>query len=385
MWKGRIQFSFVFVLFAALLITTVATAAPKSGPTVSLSVSQGKFDSSQDVWVTVTLSNDTKNTVRVLKWFTPVDGVEESLLVVKRDGQPVAYLGPRYKRAAATEQDYLSLKAGESVSSAVNLGEYYDLSQSGQYEVTYGVAGFNLFNEQGNAFQFKDVLTSEKINMEITGREAKGTPTPSPTPGGGGGKGTPTPSPTPGGGGGKGTPTPPPTPGGGGGTTFNACTTTRQSQLVSARNEAKIYASNAENYLLANNQGSRYTTWFGVFSSARYNTVKSNFTAISNAMDNAGVHFDCTCTQSNVYAYVYPNQPYNIYLCGAFWAAPLTGTDSKAGTLIHEMSHFNVVADTDDFAYGQTAARSLAASNPDQAIRNADNHEYFAENNPPLP
>ena len=377
MWKGRIQLAFVFVLIAALLITTVAMAASKSGPTVSLSVSQGEFDSSQDVWVTVTLSNDTKNTVRVLKWFTPVDGVEESLFVVKRDGQPVAYIGPRYKRPAATGQDYISLKAGENVASAVNLGAYYDLSQSGQYEVTYGVAAFNLFDEKGNAFQAKDVLTSEKITVGVVGREAKGTPTPPPTPGGGG-KSTPTPPPP------GGTPTPTP-PGGGGGNTFNACSTTRQSQLVSARNESKIYASNAENYLLANNQGSRYTTWFGVFSSTRYSTAKSHFTAISNAMDNAGVHFDCTCTQTNVYAYVYPNQPYKIYLCGAFWAAPLTGTDSKAGTLIHEMSHFNVVADTDDYAYGQTAARNLASSNPEQAIRNADNHEYFAENTPPLP
>jgi peptidyl-Lys metalloendopeptidase len=368
MWKGRIQFAFVFVVLAALLITTVALAAPKSGPTVSLSVSQGKFDSSQDVWVTVTLSNDTKNTVHMLKWFTPVDGVEESLFVVKRDGQAVAYIGPRFKRAAVTEEDYISLKSGESVSSAVNLGEYYDLSQSGQYEVAYGVASFNLFNEKGNAFQVKDVLASEKVSMDIVGRLAKVTPTPPP----------------PGGGGGKSTPTPPP-PGGGGGNTFNACSTTRQSQLVSARNESKIYASNAENYLLANNQGSRYTTWFGVFSSTRYNTIKSHFTAISNAMDTAGVQFDCTCTQTNVYAYVYPNQPYKIFLCGAFWAAPLTGTDSKAGTLIHEMSHFDVVANTDDYAYGQTAARNLAASNPDQAIRNADNHEYFAENTPPLP
>ena len=154
---------------------------------------------------------------------------------------------------------------------------------------------------------------------------------------------------------------------------------------MSARNESKIYASNAENYLLANTLNSRYTTGFGVFSSARYDLVKSHFIAISNAMDNANVRFDCTCTQTNVYAYVYPNQPYNIYLCGAFWNAPLTGTDSKAGTLIHEMSHFDVVANTDDYAYGQTAARNLAISNPDNAVRNADSHEYFAENTPPLP
>lgn len=33
--------------------------------------------------------------------------------------------------------------------------------------------------------------------------------------------------------------------------------------------------------------------------------------------------------QSGSYAYVYPSSPYNIYLCNAFWSAPMTGTDSK--------------------------------------------------------
>jgi peptidyl-Lys metalloendopeptidase len=79
---------------------------------------------------------------------------------------------------------------------------------------------------------------------------------------------------------------------------------------------------------------------------------------------------------------VYPNQPYKIYVCKVFWQAPLTGTDSKAGTLIHEMSHFDVTAGTDDFVYGQSGAIQLAITNPDNASMNADNHEYFAENNP---
>ena len=82
---------------------------------------------------------------------------------------------------------------------------------------------------------------------------------------------------------------------------------------------------------------------------------------------------------------MYPTQPYKIYLCRAFWTAPLTGTDSKGGTLIHELSHFNVIAATDDFAYGQTAAKALAISNPQQARDNADSHEYFSENTPVLP
>jgi len=54
------------------------------------------------------------------------------------------------------------------------------------------------------------------------------------------------------------------------------------------------------------------------------------------------------------------------------------------GTIIHEMSHFTVTADTDDYAYGQSACRSLADNNPSAAINNADSHEYMAENTPSL-
>ena len=338
---------------AIMLITSAVGAAPKDGPVVSLSVTQDEFGASEDVLVTITIFNPNKHTVRVLKWFTAADGVEEPLFSVMRDGDPVSYIGAHYKRPAATGNDYISLKSGASIVNTVNLGDYYDLSQSGQYEVAYGVAAFNLFDEKGNAFKYQDVLVSEKINLKVDGRVPTAKPTPPPTP--------------------------PP-----GGNSFSACTVDQQSQLLSARNQAKTYASVAENYLLGNNQGSRYVTWFGVYSSTRYGTVTNNFTAISNAMDNAGIAFDCKCKQ-NYYAYVYSNQPYKIYLCKVFWTAPLSGTDSKAGTLIHEMSHFDIVAGTDDVVYGQTGAKNLAISNPNDAIRNADNHEYFAENTPALP
>lgn len=352
--KSKVRFnSLMLVLLIALLVTSIASAAPKDGPTVKLSVTQSEFDSGQDVLVTVNISNATKHTVKILKWYTAADGVEESLFAVTRNGDPVAYTGPIFKRPAATGKDYISLKSGESITSIVNLGAYYDLSASGQYEVFYAVASFNMFNEKGNSFKMKDVLTSEKIAFNAKGSNGKGKPTPPP----------------------------PPPPGG---NSFNACSADQQSLLVAARNTAKTYASNSENYLLAGNQGSRYTTWFGVFSTARYNTVKNNFTKISDAMDNAGVTFDCKCKQ-NYYAYVYPNQPYKIYLCKVFWQAPPSGTDSQAGTLIHEMSHFDVVAGTDDVVYGKTGAMNLAISNPNLAITNADSHEYFAENTPALP
>lgn len=353
--KSKVRFHmFVFVLLAALFLTSAVGAAPKDGPTVSLSVAQSQFSSAQDVLVTVTVSNPHRHTVRVLKWFTAAEGVEEPLFAVTRDGEPVAYLGAHYKRPAITGNDYISLRSGQSISQTVNLADYYDLSQSGQYEVFYAVASPQLFDEKGNAAKSRDSLISEKVSLQVEGRAAKGRPT---------------------------QPPPPPT----GGNSFNACTMDQQDLLIDARTQATAYATESKNYLHSHSSGTqRYLEWFGAFTTSRYNTVTAHFDAISNAFDNAGIAFDCKCKQ-NYYAYVYPNQPYNIYLCKVFWQAPLSGTDSKAGTLIHEMSHFDVVAGTDDVVYGQAGARNLADTNPNAAITNADSHEYFAENTPPLP
>ena len=41
-----------------------------------------------------------------------------------------------------------------------------------------------------------------------------------------------------------------------------------------------------------------------------------------------------------------------MWLCNAFWNAPATGTDSKAGTIVHESMHWNIIAGCDDNAYG---------------------------------
>ena len=353
--KHRFQFVlFIALLTALLLIVNSVGAAPKDGPAVSLSTAKNEYKASEDVLVMVTLSNPTKHSLRILKWFTPADGLEEPVFSVKVNGKPVSYTGAIYKRPAATGADYITLKAGESIVYQVNLDYFYDLSVSGQYEISYDAESYNLYNERGNSSSTPDILSSESIHLKVDGREPKGKPTPPP----------------------------PPPPGG---TAFNACSSTQQSMLLNARGQAETYASDSENYLFGISSGTaRYVEWFGLFTSSRYNTVKTHFTALSNAWDTEGVTFDCKCKQP-YYAYVYPSQPYNIYLCRVFWSAPLSGTDSQGGTLIHEMSHFTVVASTDDFVYGQSGARALADTNPDNAVMNADNHEYFAENNPYLP
>lgn len=107
------------------------------------------------------------------------------------------------------------------------------------------------------------------------------------------------------------------------------------------------YANNAYSYLTGISASTtRYKTWFGTYSSSNKATVQSHYSHIKDGQ-LASDTFDCTCTDSGTYAYVYPDTFGYIYLCGAFWVAPATGTDSKAGTLIHESSHFTTNGGTE--------------------------------------
>lgn len=348
--------AFYIVLALVLALTSMgagSTASAADGATVALSVRQAAFNADEGVVVQVTISNPSGKAVKVLKWYTPAGEVEEPVFSVTLDGQPVAYLGAIYKRPAPASADYLALKAGESVTFDVDLAAYYDLSASGNYTIRYAAASPDLFSEKPGALKKVQNLTSNEVSVYVEGR-ASGPALEEAAP-----------------------------MAVSGGTTFNKCTTTQQSVLNSARSQASTYAADALSYLNAGTQGARYTTWFGAYTASRYGTAKGNFGKISSAMDTASVKFDCGC-KKKYYAYVYPNQPYTIYLCSVFWKAKLTGTDSQAGTLVHEMSHFNVVAGTDDYVYGQTGAKSLAISDPNKAVDNADNHEYFAENTPAL-
>lgn len=351
MQKHRSVMFLILVLALAMIAPLAVGAAPEPNAVVTLTVDQSSFSADQSVVIHVAIANPTNHPIKVLRWYTPAEDVEEPIFVVTRDGAPVSYIGAYYKRPEPKSDDYITLKAGASISRDVDLAAYYDLSATGNYAVRYEVSAANLYSEKATGpAKAIDSLTSKEVQVWIEGRQAAAPEAISPE------------AVT-------------------GATTFNKCTTTQQTTLLSARNQASVYSTDAKSYLTAGKTGLRYTTWFGVYDATRYSTVTTHFNAITNAMDTASVKFDCGCKKP-YYAYVYPTQPYTIYLCKVFWTAPLTGTDSQAGTLIHEMSHFNVVASTDDYVYGQTGAKSLAITNPSQAINNADNHEYFAENTP---
>ncbi|QRV92785.1 peptidyl-Lys metalloendopeptidase [Ceratobasidium sp. AG-Ba] len=155
---------------------------------------------------------------------------------------------------------------------------------------------------------------------------------------------------------------------------FTGCSSTQQSQISAAATASNTYVSKVNSYLAGISSGTtRYTTWFGAFTTSRYNTVVSHYKNIGT--NATATNYDCTACKSepgidydSTFAYVNPPSPGKIYLCGAFWSAPNTGTDSRAGTIVHENSHFTVNGGTDDHVYGQSSAKSLAKSNPAQAL-----------------
>ncbi|MFL6675288.1 MAG: M35 family metallo-endopeptidase [Massilia sp.] len=350
-----------FAVFAFALC--MGAQAASNGVAVAITPDKQYLGKDDDLVVTVTITNTSSTPQYVLKWHTPFGGVEESLFDVTRDGLPVPYLGAHAKRPAPTAADYYLLKPGASHSAKVELSALYDLSVTGDYTIRYRTGSLDLFAgapaapAQAGAVRQVDQLESEAVSIWIDGRQPRGTA--------------------------QALSLPEMQAAATGSLSFTSCTASQQSTIASAVSAGLSMVTDGDAYMAKGAVGARYTHWFGANDSTRVATVKSHFVALKDAFANKPITVDCGCKKT-YYAYVYPTQPYKIYVCKAFWSAPMTGTDSKGGTLVHEMSHFNVVASTDDWVYGQSGAASLAISDPAKAIDNADSHEYFGENTPAL-
>lgn len=318
---------------------------------VTLSVQDGQEGSGS---ITFTLTNTSQSQVRVLRWNTPLEGsIVGDIFAVTKDGRKIRYRGKQVKRAPAGAADYLTIQAGESVSAVTSLLTAYDISETGQYEVRYGaVVQYSLGDGSVKSPAVRERISSNILLLDIT-QLLQPAVTPLE------------------------------------GATYLSCSAAREAILESALNVAgkaveeslaALQAVAAEDQTVAK----RYTTWFGAYSAGRYTAIEANFSKLAAAFTEEEIELRCDCTEDWL-AYVYVDDPYIIHLCSDYWVASPVGTDSQAGTLIHEMTHFSVVAATDDVVYGQDGAMELALTNPGQAINNADSHEYFAENVPFLP
>lgn len=137
-----------------------------------------------------------------------------------------------------------------------------------------------------------------------------------------------------------------------------------------------------------------YQRWFGHWDTSRANDVRRSLAAIKEVLDESILRVNCArplqdgCSGS-VYANVWPDRPFQINICNNFFNLPqLSGDKNRAGfnrvgtmagTMVHELSHFDNVAATDDNIYTRGRSIEMARETPGLAVRNADSYQYFVE------
>jgi len=336
---SNIFYKLKFLLPIFVLLGTFLTAD-------TLNISFPKAKQTNDGILTLSLTNSSSTDIKILKWNTPFEAIlSADIFHLEYKHKHIAYIGRRVKRSKPTTKDYITLQAGESRVIHIDLSKYYAMQEQGTYTVSYkGYLEFKslidnksskLFTTTPNMTIYYTPRTKKVSYQKVTGD-------------------------------------------------FSGCSYSERLILDDAHDNAILMAReslNTINASSANISADRYHTWFGSKDFQRHATVKSHLNNIYQALDTEKITFDCSC-QEDVYAYVYDTEPYKMYICNSFWSASTTGIDSQSGTIIHEMAHFNIIANTEDYAYGQTNAKILAISNPNNAIFNSDNHEYFAENLP---
>jgi peptidyl-Lys metalloendopeptidase len=187
---------------------------------------------------------------------------------------------------------------------------------------------------------------------------------------------------------------------------FRACSSDEIDQLNEDLKEAEMICNEAILLLSCTPVDNRptfvrYKTWFGDYSEERYAKVTDNFKKIRDAIANKDIIFFChyradikdinsptyfdPSTCEGLAAFVIATQPYKIYLCGGFWGIAINSPGkTRAGVILHEISHFKVVSGTEDIVGDQGPCMKLAVESPSGAISNADSYHLFAVNNPSL-
>ncbi|WP_342070889.1 M35 family metallo-endopeptidase [Yoonia algicola] len=137
-----------------------------------------------------------------------------------------------------------------------------------------------------------------------------------------------------------------------------------------------------------------YQRWFGSYSDANAERVRASLKSVVTALRGGAVTAQCDRVSqrgcnAGEYAWVFANQPYLMHLCPAFFTLPpltaLRPGDRRSdngtleGTIVHEVSHFLHVADTEDHCYSRTECARMAQRDARRAIENADSYQYFTE------
>ena len=335
-----------------------------------------RHNNDEPVEIKFEIINDTAEDIYVLKWQTPLEGLKSDCLKVMVNGHRVKYDGKLVKRREPRKQDYVLIKAGESLSKTIDLSVAYNVSEQGEYEVTFDERKLVILPPEGGAgLEGLSDLAPETTTLEVI---------PQPT-----------------------------------NFYIEAGAEPRQTigQRMRAELEKKMELNdlvleaaipqlqdigfvggtggqknavraaheNAYNYVKAGleqlNNNENYKEWFGNHTAIREEKVRKRLLAVKNAMESKTFVYDLSgdaeCADGD-FAFTFFGVS-AIWFCSLFWDAPARGIASKAGTIVHEHTHSSAEVEDIRDMYGVEACRKLAIEKPDDALNNADNYEFFVE------
>jgi peptidyl-Lys metalloendopeptidase len=172
---------------------------------------------------------------------------------------------------------------------------------------------------------------------------------------------------------------------------YAGCTKVERGIIVAAMDRSKRLALTAATAI---GPTPVFTRWFGKYNTKSAEIVRRNVKSIVGAIRTGAVTTECVnvgvgLCDKDTYAFVNSDSHYLVNLCPKFFEMPTMkdlddfeiseGNGTRAGTIIHEISHFTIVAATEDICYARDVCAEMAIDAPLDAIMNADSYQYFVE------
>lgn len=344
-----------------------------------------------EVDITCVITNNSKESYRLLSWHTPLHGNGEfwDMLKVTLKGKgtqkdeviPSDIL--HVKRGQPTRDDYVLLKAGESTAKLTfSLTEVYEIVKKGSYEITLDTKILDIAKtstavprkqEEYNSIDLKSNTLHEELHVGSpptiaenyrTQRGLAGKLVSGPGTSGTHAKLKPV----------RFTP--------------RSTDAQRQKQVVAAHEAAYVWVKAAAQRL---SNDDHFERWFGTFDKDKQykrkilqKILESDYKLIAKQMETKSVVYDFN-DSLKAYARVFgKGSKWDgiVELGKSFWKkkSKLLGFDSHAGTIIHELSHVvDRTSDINSHWYGISKSKKLADISPEFSIMHADSLEYFAE------
>lgn len=102
-----------------------------------ISTDKNKYKVGEPIFISLELKNTANKPYTFLPWGTPIEkSFTRDCLKITKDGKTISYTGIMVKRIPPTEKDYITIKAGESVSGKANLLKGYAL-KNGNYKIQF--------------------------------------------------------------------------------------------------------------------------------------------------------------------------------------------------------------------------------------------------------